>query len=421
MSPAGERNRRRFVHSLATLDAQSMFDGGWLLALGQEDALRDVLGVYRELPAGQFETVAGEFQPTIRTLTRDNQTYVYAVNDSPWDVSVTMNVDMPPGCKMEKLGASSGVAAVARVGSEHTWQITLRPYDLAAARFWAPNVRIRNPVVSFSEEVRQGLERRIKDLSARVATLTTPRLLGALENSSFELPPQGEAIVGWTGRGELAGDVALDTTQKRGGGQSVKLTSRGRPVSLSSAPFKPPTTGRLSIELWLRTASADHLSVRLALDGQLGNGRFAPYGLIPAVGANAARVGEWVRYSFPVDDVPTEGLSDVSVRLELMSAGEVWVDDVQVFDLSFSEAERVELSKLIALTNLKLQHGQLADCTRLLESYWPQFLVANVPLAQAAGPLAQRPPTAPAAPAEPAKKPSMLDNLKGYLPKMPQF
>ena len=40
MSPSGPRNRRRFVHSLAMLDSQQMFDGGWLLMLGQEDALK---------------------------------------------------------------------------------------------------------------------------------------------------------------------------------------------------------------------------------------------------------------------------------------------------------------------------------------------------------------------------------------------
>ena len=43
MSPSGDRNRRRFVHSLATLDSQEMFDGGWMLPLGQEDALAEVV------------------------------------------------------------------------------------------------------------------------------------------------------------------------------------------------------------------------------------------------------------------------------------------------------------------------------------------------------------------------------------------
>src|SRR5205823_7445941 len=45
MSPSGDRNRRRFVHSLATLDAHAMFDGGWLLPLGQEDSIKEILRV----------------------------------------------------------------------------------------------------------------------------------------------------------------------------------------------------------------------------------------------------------------------------------------------------------------------------------------------------------------------------------------
>jgi hypothetical protein len=72
------------------------------------------------------------------------------------------------------------------------------------------------------------------------------------------------------------------------------------------------------------------------------------------------------------------------------------------------------------LASVKLKAGQLADCARLLEGYWPQFLVANVPLTQAPAPLAQRPRNT-QVPSTPARKPTVLENLKGYLPKMPQF
>ena len=50
-SPSGPQNRRRFVHDLAALDTQAMFDGGWLLPMGQEDAIRDLVAAYRSLPA----------------------------------------------------------------------------------------------------------------------------------------------------------------------------------------------------------------------------------------------------------------------------------------------------------------------------------------------------------------------------------
>ena len=67
-----------------------MFDGGWLLPLGQEDSLHDLISVYRDLPAAPFTTLESDAQPiVIRTLNRGEQTYFYLVNDSPWAASVT--------------------------------------------------------------------------------------------------------------------------------------------------------------------------------------------------------------------------------------------------------------------------------------------------------------------------------------------
>ncbi len=391
MSPSGHRNRRRFVHSLATLDAQAMFDGGWLLPLGQEESLKDILSVYRLLPGKPFETVGGEFQPvTIRTLIHERQTYVYLVNDSPWDVNVSTQLELPAEAKMEKLGDSRGIAAVTRNGNLGSWKISLRPYDLVAARFSSAPVRLRNPTISISDQVRHNLQRRIQDLARRVAALANPQPLGVLENPYFELAGQGDQIRGWLASVPSGASVSLDAQQKHGGAQSLKLVGDGQPVSIVSTPFAPPVTGRLAVEMWLRGGTGGLPSVRIALEGQLRDGKFDPYGIIPAVAPGNAGA-EWVRYSFPVDDVPSEGLANVSVRLDLLSAGEVWVDDVQIFDLPFNDGERLELSKLISLASVKLEAGQLADCSRLLDGYWPQFLLANVPLTQSPIPLAQRP------------------------------
>ena len=138
MSPSGDKNRQRFVHSLATLDAEEMFDGGWMLALGQEEALGEVVSIYRQLPAQPFETVAGEIQPvTIRTLSLGRQTYVYLVNDSPWAADVNVALDLPAEARLEKIGQGRGMAAIIRTGVAASWKIHLRPYDLAAARFSA--------------------------------------------------------------------------------------------------------------------------------------------------------------------------------------------------------------------------------------------------------------------------------------------
>ena len=148
------------------------------------------------------------------------------------------------------------------------------------------------------------------------------------------------------------------------------------------------------------------------------DGRYGKFGIIESVGGKAESPGDWLRYSFPVDDLPGDGLQNLSIQLELITAGELWVDDVQIFDLHFSEAERYELSKKISSASVKLEAGQLGDCARLLEGYWPQFLVANVPLAEL--PLAQKPRNTRVPVATPPKKPTVLDNIKSYLPRIQQ-
>ena len=91
---------------------------------------------------------------------------------------------------------------------------------------------------------------------------------------------------------------------------------------------------------------------------------------------------------FQVRDLP-EGLSGVSLHFELTEAGEVWIDDVQVSDLEFSDNERIELSKLIALAEYKRASGEVADCLRILDGYWPRFLASYVP--RSTTPLADHP------------------------------
>ncbi len=179
--------------------------------------------------------------------------------------------------------------------------------------------------------------------------------------------------------------VQLDRTQKHSGTQSVKLSSEGPIVCLLSQPLAAPATGRLAMSVWLRVADAARQPpLRLAIEGKL-HGRdyykFGAVGLAANAGQPAAAIGaDWGMYIFQVDDLPLEGLTSLRARFDLMGAGEVWIDDVQVSTLMFSGPEMFELSKLITLADVKLQRGQIGDCLHLLEGYWPRFLEENVAL-----------------------------------------
>ena len=110
------------------------------------------------------------------------------------------------------------------------------------------------------------------------------------------------------------------------------------------------------------------------------------------------------------DDLPLDGLSQMRVRIDLMGAGAVWADDVQLFDLAFSESELRALYKLITLAAMSGKSEQIGDCMNILDGYWPRFLRQNVPAKQAAPAVAEKP----AAP-QSTPTPGWLDRMKGIL------
>jgi len=441
--PSGRQNRHRFVHELATLDSQVMVDGGWLLPLGQEESLQEMIAAYRRLPAVQFRRVteqpgAEKSQPvTFRWGTCEGHVYVYAVNDSPVRATAEVRVDAPPGCRLEELTGRRQVAPLQRDASGTYWRIELQPYDLAAARFSHSNVTLSRPRATLPESLEADLRQRITQLGVRTASLRAGLPpLKVLENPGFEQAAgdNGE-LPGWRAAQRLGVAVEADATQMHGGGRaSARLSSDGPVASLVSRPFEPPNSGRLSLSVWLRVRDANRQpQLRLAVQGnKYGHWsyyRAAPVGRSVAGQGGVSAIGtDWQRYVFPVDDLPLEGLTRLQVRFDLMGAGEVWIDEVELFDLRFSDNEVKELSKLVTLIHVTLENGQTGDCIRLLEGYWPQFLEENVALpagtmiAEQLGvpPIAPHPPSASvpgAKPAEPATpRTGFLQRVRDMLP-----
>ena len=433
-SSAGNRNRQRFVHSLATLDAQVMVDGGWLLPSGQEESVRDLMVAYRSLPATRFRTIgnrdgADVSQPiTFRSGTHGGRTYLYAVNDAPFRTTGWIHVDAGPGCRIEELSWTRKVPPL-RPDAEKgfCWEVTLEPYDMLAVQLSEPNAQFSGPRATWPGEVETALSSQIRKLGARTAALRNPPPLDAIGNPSFEKPAAADSPVpNWIATMGKGVDIELQKTQKHEGRQSVRLSSSGPVACLVSQPFTMPNTGRLSMSVWLRLADADKQPpLRLALGGKYQGRdyyRFAPIGLAPGGGQPPAPIAaEWRPYVFQVDDLPLEGLTSVRVRFDLMGAGEVWVDDVQLSSLAFSKSEFVELSKLITLAEMKLQNGQIGDSLRLLEGYWPRFLEENVPLP--AGTAQWDAPPQKPRPAEepPPERSGWLNRVKDMVPESLRF
>ncbi len=425
--PSGAWNRQRFARAIALHDSTMLFDGGWLLPLGQEQSLRRLFGIFRQLPATGFETSPASRQPiTARTLTQGQETLVYLVNESPWPAKLSVRLGTSGDCTLAPLHESGVGPArpLAPAAGGGAWNIILEPFELVAARISEPGVAVKRIEMEFPESVDLVLNARIEDLAARAAALANQPELPALSNPGFEQSEPTGKLTGWSLVSSQGVEAALDPAVPHEGEHALRLSSTRQVASLQSDLFETPSTGRLAVKVWLRAENTQRQPVlRLALEGPYDGKSYYRYAPVGGSGPGSVPMQtEWTSYIFQVDDLPATGMDQMRVRFDLMGAGTVWIDQVQLYHLNFNKNERVELSKILESARRALNSGELADCARLLQSYWPQFLEQHVEPVEA--PLARhaelpRRPLSDAPPAAPPESPGPLDRLRGLVPKWP--
>jgi hypothetical protein len=411
MSPGGVWNRRRFVHSLARLDSEAIFDGGWMLPLGQEESIADFIASYRRLPAGRFQTMPGGEPVTARTLVRDKRTYAYFVNDSPWPASLTLNVALPPGVRPDELSGQRRLPTVAG----NRWTLELAPFDFLAVRFSSEKVRLANPRATLPEAARMAVLQRIDDLRQRRSVLENPPPSASLANGDFEQVARRREIPRWSivTESKHASGV-LDSNQSYEGKNSVRLSSDGPFVGLHSEPIPVPASGRLHVSMFLRIENPEEQpTLRLAVEGLGGETEYLPSAYVGA-GDGVPLKSDWSQYLLPVEDIPLGEISQLRLRFDLVGAGDVWIDSVEVYDLAFTPEERAQLDKLLALVAFQSQAGRWAECARELDGYWPRFLLSVVP--QSEPHVANEPRNQETLPRreKQAARPGMMDRMKGW-------
>jgi hypothetical protein len=123
----------------------------------------------------------------------------------------------------------------------------------------------------------------------------------------------------------------------------------------------------------------------------------------------------WTEREFAIDDLPLAASGKMRIQFHLTGSGQVWVDDVRLFDLRFADAQRVELSKRLLGAKAALEDGQLMNCQRLVDGYLPRRLMEHIPPpALAAKPEA----VAPAEPTEQVEEKGLGTRLRGMVPKI---
>ncbi|MCA9196599.1 MAG: family 10 glycosylhydrolase, partial [Planctomycetales bacterium] len=431
-TPTGVHNRQRFAHGLAKQDVLTVLEGGWMLPMGQEDSLLPFVDVFRRLPAKAFQTFEDETERAkpvvIRSLNTDDQTFVYAVNDSPWQVSTQVVIRAARGSRILSLGKrTTETLEFASSATDGTWTITLDPYDLVAIRISDPQAQIMDAATAIPEQVMPELQQRIQALAARAAYMRNPDPYLSLANSSFEAPSEDHAVPGWAVEPGEGRRIRIDRRLASEGDASLLMESDQQPALIWSEPFALPDSGKLAITLKARSDMANltnRLQVVLEIDGKA----YFPWAAVGDAKSAKPLTDQWSEFVFRMAKLPVEGGKSIRVGLHLPGTGRVWFDDVRVFDmLVLDEAEQRILSLKNSVADYDRRHRRVGDCWQAINGYWPRYLMENVPQAKLDQNVTKRRDVKSAKPVRTPEKDdspertSRLDRLRDILPRLPSW
>lgn len=393
ITPSHFYNRQRFISKLAKTDCRVLVDGGWFLPLGQEDHVRELLATYQQLPDVAFQTIKNKSnsipQPLVirrfveSSIKDGTKTYLYVLNNSPWAVTSQIDINMQPDGVPVSLSEKSKSSYRWHLNGA-TWQVVMEPFDLVAIRIDRVEARVVSATVQFNKDVIPKLQENILAVNQQLSRLEQPAAL-LIRNGDFENRGVPSAVNGWIFDKSVGNLVTVGTDVAQQGQQYLELqrTSGSEKILwVRSEPFTVPTTGRIAFSVWLRTKDAARApTVRLAIEGRYyGQPYYRPrtIGMLPTGGAShqkpAVLHSTWTKYVIVVDDLPVRGLTDLRVGFDLMSAGQVEIDNLQVYDLWFQPREYRELMKEVSLAYSHQKQGRVADSYQFLNAFWPRYI-----------------------------------------------
>ena len=387
--PNGFHARAQFIHNLASLDSQIIAEGGSMLPMGQEDSLRKQFAAYRQLPAQRFDSVtprSPEAQAAplvIRKLTVGRRTYFYIVNNAPWPATADIDLKLSRTGTVQRFG-SDRPEQPKMVNSGQVWALELEPYDLVAGYFSDTESEILDWRVRFDRVIKMELTTLVQEVKSRVNVLRTREPLKVVANPGFEEATPTNEPIDWVFSRGAGITVDISDKEPHQGTRSLhmKVTDKNAIAWVRNREFPAPKTGRLSLLVWVRTKNeALQPQLRLAIDTGRGYYTYAPLGKDENNEPVAEKLGtDWPKepYLFHCDTLPAD-LDKVSVGFDLVGEGEVWIDDVEVYNLYFFDTELNELIKNAATAQFQLEAGRVADCERFLDGYWPRFVIEHVP------------------------------------------
>jgi hypothetical protein len=225
-----------------------------------------------------------------------------------------------------------------------------------------------------------------------VKRLHTTRLAASesLVNGGFETFTADEKPDGWT-FSTLPSTQVLRSNNAYRGNSSLKLennSSSDASLWLQSSPVRLPKTGRIAVELWIRKeVGSEEPKVRLMLQGRRSDGtRYERTRYLGKDAADAPISDRWETAPLVllVSDLPTSGIDELRVEVDLIGKGIIYVDEVKVYDVYLHPDERNLIRNEIFAASEPFRDPSLMvrldEIDRLWKGYWGEYLRRYVPL-----------------------------------------
>ncbi len=374
---------------------------------------------HEPLPAMPFEMMATAAAPlVVRTKAIDGITWVQLVNVGPAPVNAVLGVTGPAAALMDASTGDSYVVANGRA------TVPLAAWDVRSLAIDGSG-RVESAAALYSPSTRASVAASVERLRLRLGILTAPEPLDVLDNPGFELglaeataPGRAPAVTGWELLEPRRGSIELvqGFNGASGAGRGLRFSSRNGLSTVRSNPFGPPATGRISVGAWLRLEPDEpQPPLRMAIEGVEGNREYYRFAAVGGLTGGRPLSPEWALFVLQVDDLPTRTVESLRVRFDLLGPGGVQIDDVQVFDLAFDEAQRGDIARQVARIDHRIKTGDVGGALLDLEGHWPAFLEAFISDdAVAARALAEEEPQAAASTPAPEERQGMFDRLRGW-------
>lgn len=383
---------KSLIEQIYESDPLLLLTGGWIPQFGQEAATRSLYRAFRALPPTALATYPmkdSDSNLRIRTGQHGEKSYAQLVNNAPWPERVALVVDYPADAEVRVLGDAAKQFAIAEEAKRNlsgmrTWLFEIGPYEMIAVEVGKPGLQVAEVQHAAKPEDLVSIGQELQELETVITHAADPTQRRPLANVSgdFESWIQDSRPASWNVSSMPQVNIGPSDEFPHSGLRSLLIESRSsNDVSawIQSRGFTPPKTGRLSVDVWLRTsAAAKPMLVRVSILGRLRNGsRFERSQQFGGLSPSRQKLPvDWGRkpIQLAVGSIPTEEIDELYVAIDLIGPGRVWVDDVQVFESYLQPDERIQLRGQLLVAKQRLAEGNPFPAEQLLDSHWGRYL-----------------------------------------------